>query len=145
MSSWIQIDASSLQTDELRRVAGVEIAIGLSPYDIPSDVRGFYDKELRRFVIEFRYALGEDEEREELPHSDHVTLFVGKESGCLYEIHLDVDEIGTTSVGLRMRLPEVNSALLRLADTFPNGVRKRHYKVMGEVVEEASQELLASP
>ncbi len=33
----------------------IEVGILISPYDIPDGVRGGYDGDLKRFVVEFRY------------------------------------------------------------------------------------------
>lgn len=139
---WIPVETESLHTNESVRVRGVEINVGLSPYEVPEGISGHYDKSIGRFVIRMKY-LQDDEERISAPTEDHITLVVGKHSGCLYEIHVDVDEIGAKSVALKLCLPRVNNEIRKLAKNHRFSKKRRHYDVVKEALGKAEEELLA--
>ena len=143
MTPWIPINADSLQAEERQEIAGVEIVVGLSPYDIPSHFRAYYDPILKRFVIGFKY-LSEDEERLTQTQNDHISLVVGKESGSLYEVQLKVDDLKAFSVSLRVGLPEVDSTLHSLANKMHSRNKSRHYEAVREVIKDNRAELLAA-
>lgn len=142
MSDWIDLDLSAFQKDERTQVDGVEIIVGLSPYDVPEKVRGYFDEQLSRFVIEFQY-FGNGEERETDHEDDHVSLLIGKHSKRLYEIHVDVDRLDVRAVELKLLLPEVDEAIGKLASKPPYSNRKRHYELAKDVISENSEKLLA--
>ena len=57
----------------------------ISPYDIPEAVRAFKDGQ--RLIVEFKYAT---EETYRSVHKGNITLKVGRNSGRLYRIEVDV-------------------------------------------------------
>jgi len=86
---WIQVDPSTLAKPTNETLDGIEVTLMTSPYDIPEAFRGFYDRRLERFVIEFKY-LAEEPTRRETPHK-HVALRAGKNSGRIYGVEIDVE------------------------------------------------------
>jgi len=142
MAKWIELDASTISDDERSEVSGVEIRVGLSPFDIPDGVRGYYDDQRQRFVIEFRY-IGNHEEKVAGPKDGHITIMVGKTSGRLYEIHVDIDKVSSQGIKLTLLKPEVDKALDRLADQ-ASEPKKRSYQVARAAFTENAQELLTS-
>jgi hypothetical protein len=112
MSEWISLNPEqvSRQMRQTRREDGIEISVALSPYEIPDAVRGVFDSTLKQFVVEFRYLAQEAW----LPrrHDDYITLRVGKNSGRIYGIEIDVIAMKAKAVGLTMHLPKmVNRAI----------------------------------
>lgn len=105
-SEWVRVDAKDLHSSsEQRTVNGVEIEIGLSPFDIPKRVRGGFDESLDRFVVEFMYLINDEPKKEE-KLDDNLTVIVGKHSDCLYEIRIDVNRLGANLVSLKVRKNE---------------------------------------
>lgn len=129
-SKWIQVDPTTLDRPKKERVDGVEITVLMSPYDIPEAVRGFYDAELGRFVIELRYV-AEEELRNE--NREHLSLRLGKNSGRLYGVELDVD-------ALKAQWVQLVTKALRDREDKPR--RLKNYEVAQEILRQKEPELL---
>ncbi len=142
MSEWIELEPSSLGRNEHDQIDGVEIIVGLSPYDVPEAVRGGYDKDIGRFVIEFRY-LDDGEERVSDAQEEDVVLLVGEHSKRLYAIHVDVDRLKAEKVGLKVLIPEVDEAIDKLGRKPQYSGRLSHYEVAKDVISQNSEKLLA--
>ena len=146
MSNWISIDATSLKTDRHESVRGVGIVLGISPFEIPEAVRGYYDEGRHRFVIEFQYLDDDpDDDFEEAIHesrpSAQVSLGTGAESGRLREVLVDIDSLKADAVQLRILVAEkVSEELRHLADE--NSSKRRHYELAGTVLHEKADELI---
>lgn len=109
----------------------------MSPYDIPRQVRGGYDEDCRRFFIEFAYIAPEDTERREL--DEHVVASVGKSSGRLYRLEIDVDSLEVDEVAIR-----VFHAVERLVEDHPHQARgDANYLVAKRVLEQRQAQLFA--
>ena len=108
---WIEISPDVFEDFEDKQQSdGVEIVVGLSPFDIPEGVRGHFDDARERFVIELKYM---DTSERRLPQklNQSVTVFVGENSHRLYEIELDVDKLGAESVQLSLVQKAIDSAV----------------------------------
>lgn len=143
MSKWLQVDLDTETPEDRQLIRGVKVKLLVSPYDIPEAVRGFYDEQKHRFVIEFRY-IG-DEPTELQPQDRHITLVVGKNSGRLYGIEIDVDTLKVEVVGLRMEIiKEVNEALDNLVQKSISPSRRDNYRLTKDAIS-ARQEQLFLP
>ncbi len=144
MPDWIKLDPARLSRSETTHVHGVEISVGLSPYDIPDAVRGYYDDDVKRFVIEFNY-LDDSEKRVPSWQNEHITLYVGQHTGCLYEIHVNVDELEAKTVKLNVTFVKwIDDAIQNLTRDKRLESRKRHYEVANAVVSENAEQLFES-
>lgn len=120
---WFDIDAQALNDSEPSYLGhGVSVRVGMSPYDIPDGVRGYYDDSIGKFVIEFRYMTSE-EPCEPVAQNATTTLMLGINSRRLYAIHVDVDSIGAQAVELTYAphhgeepYPRVESTVYALTD-----------------------------
>jgi hypothetical protein len=139
MAEWIELDPEQLNQNERTCVNGIEINVGLSPYDIPERVRGSYDDDIGRFVIEFEY-LDDNEPREISWQNEHVTLCVGENTGCLYAIHVDVESLGADAVKVRV---SVADAIRHLSEDERHSAQRRHYEVAEEIIAKNAERLLA--
>ena len=143
MADWIEFDPSTFQKSDRQFQDGVEIIVGLSPYDLPEAVRGGYNEELGMFVIEFRY-LGNGESRIPQGQDENVTFLVGEHSKRLYEIRVDVDGLRAKAVGLRVLIvDELNGAIDNLERGSTDRSRTRNYEVAKDVIAKNSEKLLA--
>ena len=138
MTEWLQLDGKQLNPLQKREIRGVKIDVYLSPYDVPEAVRGFYDESVARFVIEFKY-LGEESTR--LKRHKHLELRVGKNSGRLYRIDVDVESLKAEAVSLNMHIPElVSEAIDSLAPAAPDRGRD-NYDLAKQVISERKEDL----
>src|SRR6266853_4092407 len=87
---------------EKRQLEGVKVDVLVSPYDVPEGVRGFVSKDHKAFLIEFKYISQED--TIDRPQSESVKLRVGRNSGRLYAIELDLQKFGADHVQLRLEV-----------------------------------------
>lgn len=81
---WIRVEP-----DSYVKTKGAEVGVFISPYDIPAGVRGRYDEEIGRFVVEFRYMVNEKYRR--LDRGNGVCLRLGEHSSRIVGVEVDVD------------------------------------------------------
>lgn len=120
MSKWQRVEPKVVSEirkahQESKAVDGVKIELSVSPYDIPSEVRGDFDEGRRRFVIEFKYL--QDEPWILRASEPHVALRIGKHSHRLYGVEVDVNALNAKQVSLKVKArEEVNAAIEGLAE-----------------------------
>lgn len=142
-SRWVQVNSEELDKERSEVIRGVEVTVLASPYDVPDAVRGRYDEDQRRFIIEFRYFDEEEWWRDE--KDKHLALRIGRNSGRLLGIEINVDALKANEVKLQLAIPRlVSKAIERLRDD-PDRARKRdHYKIAGQVIAHQQNQLLDS-
>lgn len=138
MTEWLQLDGKRLNPLQKREIRGVKIDVYLSPYDVPEAVRGFYDESIKRFVIEFKY-LGEESKR--LQRNKHLELRVGKNSGRLYRIDVDVESLKAEAVSLNMHIPELLSKTIDRLEPATSDLRQDNYDLAKRVISERKEDL----
>jgi hypothetical protein len=122
MTDWIQLDASRFDRAQLKTIRGVEVKVFLSPYDVPEALRGAYDEELKRFVIEFQYI--SDEPLKRRTYDQYVTTRLGRNSNRLYAIEIDVDAMRVETVNLSVLVQEKVDGVLAGLIREPIDVRR---------------------
>lgn len=95
---WIQVDESKYSEARPDEARSVRIEMSVSPYNVPQQVRGQFDSAKRMFVIDFQYI--DDEPTRHLRVDDHVVASVGRKSGRVYSLAVDVDALKADSVRL---------------------------------------------
>ena len=88
VGSWIRIKPRKY----LALGDSIEAGVLISPYDIPNGVRGGYDDDLERFVVEFRYMV--NEEYRSLDADSVTRIRLGKYSSRIIGVEVDVDQLG---------------------------------------------------
>jgi hypothetical protein len=142
MSDWLTLNPAALNKARHEQIRGVEVQVLLSPYDVPEAVRGYYDRHIRRFVIEFRYISG-DESLIPDAQDEHITLKIGRNSHRLYRIEIDVDRLKAPAVALKL-VHAVDQAIDRLVQRSRRSPREGNYEVAKEVILERGNELFQS-
>jgi hypothetical protein len=87
MSAWIAIDNRSVDVINKKIREGVTVEASVSPYDIPSAVRGYMRVEDGWFVIEYKYL--SDEPVIKLHEDAKIRIYIGINSGRLIQLHLN--------------------------------------------------------
>jgi hypothetical protein len=143
MTHWIRLNPQELNQVKTERVDGITIAVGMSPYDLPDRVRGFYSESLDRFVIEFRYLGPSAENRvPQNPEDADVVLLVGQHSRRLHEIYVNIKAMNVHAVGLQVLVPRVENAIGALGGLIPN--RVKNYEVAKTVIAQNRNRLFAT-
>ncbi|MDZ4406180.1 hypothetical protein [Prosthecobacter sp.] len=93
---WNRFDSRLLDRKTTETIKAVKLEVSLSPYDIPQAYRGYYCTDRRRFVVEFKYIT--EEPTFEKRMEDHLVAVLGKKSGRLYALVIDVDGLGAETV-----------------------------------------------
>lgn len=120
---------------------GVKVDVLVSPYDIPEAVRGYLDEQQECFVIEFKYISSEP--TIERAQDENVTLRVGRNSGRLYAIHLDVRKFNPSNVQLRLEVAEaLRNVMTHLVQQPVSPLRTSNYKMAKTVIEDKKKELI---
>lgn len=144
MAEWIQLDPEQLNKNTTEKIGGVEITVGLSPYDVPDRVRGYVDDHNHKFVIEFEYLDGEEEHSLDT-YGENISLTVGKHSKRLYKIHVDTNRLNTNQILLNTFLiEEIPKAIRGLEDKVAQKERHQHYEIAKDVIVNKSEELVGS-
>jgi len=99
MNEWLPsgVSASLTKSEEIR---GVKVEVSMSPYDVPTGVRGYTDAKF--FVIEFKYMTS-DERVRSVPHGDHVFVEVGVNSRRIYRIRIDTEKLKFDTVAVEVK------------------------------------------
>lgn len=100
MSQWIPVDPKLLSGQLGAKVILLNVTFSASPYDVPRAVKGGYDEKKKRFVIEFQYI--EEEPLTRKRQDFEITALVGKNSGRLLGLEIDVDKAGAEQVTLHV-------------------------------------------
>lgn len=138
---WVRLDPAKFGKESGEGIQGVEIHVFLSPYDVPMAVRGHFDDRKRRFVIRFRYIVSEPSKSFKSDYK-YIRLSVGKNSGRLQAIEVDVDALKATRVGLRMLVPRaVKDAIEQLASEPKHGPHRANYRIAGDVIADRQEEI----
>lgn len=115
-TSWIPVVAHQQPLWKETNDRGVLVSYRVSPHDVPRAVRGSYDAQIDRFVIELRYLDNEDSLKKKV--DDFVVLRIGKNSKRLLGIELDTKNMGVHTVGLHIQEAKLRraEALGKLSD-----------------------------
>jgi hypothetical protein len=101
MSEWIEVDLTEHEKAQKTLIRGVEVELYASPYDVPEAIRAHFDETKNRFIIEFKYV---GSETTLVYVFDHVGYTVGKNSGRLYGMEIDVRALKADGVGVYVGL-----------------------------------------
>lgn len=115
---WNRFDSRLLDHKTTETIKAVKLEVSLSPYDIPQAYRGYYCTDRRRFVVEFKYIT--DEPTVEKKMADHLMAVLGKRSGRLYALMIDVDGLGAETVRLVLQKVQTEFNLSAPASTTRN-------------------------
>jgi len=124
--SLVTIRAEEYATE--KQQIGKKLLIELSPYDIPSEVKGELDKESGIFHVYFLYPDKEDSISRDL--NEKLSIKVGKHSGKIlgFEVKAakyDINELALTIV----------SAVDQQIETLEKFNQKENYKLIRSVVD----------
>jgi hypothetical protein len=133
----VGLDPLKLNRDVHNRVNGVDIACGLSPFDIPSSVEGRCDARPGWFVIQFNYLPTHENRIAVGDHSQPILLYVGEHSGRLYEIHID------TTIGASTVLTKTEEAIDNLRSQKSANRLAGYYQMVNGVVADSAGKLFA--
>ncbi len=145
---WLRIDPE--RYDELHEIGmfyrDLELNIVVSPDDIPDSVRGGYDEEHKKFVIEFKYMVREEYEIDQV--SEEVEVRIGQHSGRILGFAIDVDVLKARSIGrLNLAAPATAKpfraveAALELVVRRSEATRMENYNVTRRVLQDRQEEV----
>ena len=148
METWVRVEPTEFMHGESATVRGVNVTLVVSPYDVPEAFRGDFIADKKRFRIEFRYISDEPTSTEKV--DEHVCFEMGKKSGRLYAIEIDVDKLGAEKVELTFEVQERVSDRLRGAfraysEKHHRARRPENLRVTQQILERVPPRLLASP
>ncbi|QII09508.1 hypothetical protein KsCSTR_01290 [Candidatus Kuenenia stuttgartiensis] len=142
LSRWLQVKPDGEEFMKRLQTEGskVKVEFLISSYDIPEAVRGSYNKEKYRFVIEFKY-IGDEPTKAE-PQDNYVTFVIGKNSSRLYRIEIGVKALRVEKVELRMKIKDKGKKTLNNLIQKPiNRLRQDNYRLTQKALSEIEDEL----
>lgn len=139
-SKWHPVKLTDSRRAQRRIINGVEFEVHFSPFELPDAVRGDYCSKRNRFVIQLRYP-GPEERTVERRADDHVTFVVGRFSGRLYEIMVDVNALNAQAVSLRTVVSEQVDRALTADVPRSRDDRKGNLNVIREAVANSKPEI----
>jgi hypothetical protein len=143
MAEWLKLDPAEFSKAEHKSLHGVDVEVYLSPYDIPEAVRGSYNKENRRFLIEFKYIGGDEPLETETDNRSGAILKIGRHSKRIYQIEIDMDSTKEKMIGLRLILPKVDRVLNKLAKDFSSTRHMGNYEVAKEILAKRADKIFS--
>lgn len=144
MTDWIALDQLAIARGSLESNSerGVRIDIAVSPFDVPEALRGSFDATINRFVIEFKYMQDDPWIRQE--GDEHLALRVGRHSGRLYGIEVDLAALDAAHLALRLKVPEIVEEMLERMSAEKTPMKRRfNYRVLRNLVEQEEPKLFA--
>jgi hypothetical protein len=137
---WIQVEPSlEMRSKPLKKL---QFTVFVSPHEVPQAVRSEFDKQLNRFVIEFRYL--DDEEFKRVAVDNIVCLRVGKNSRRLLGIELDTVTRDVAKVRLEVHSleREIKKAVDRLLQKESGKEERENYALAMKAIESKGALLL---
>lgn len=129
---WIAVERNEFDDKEIDGRSMV-VRISVSPYDVPHHVRGAFDADKQRFVIEFKYV--DREPTKSVKAGTHAIAEIGKHSGRIYSLEIDSKALRVETIGLEMK-SKADSAMRDLVSTMaPERARKRNYALAQSVID----------
>ena len=136
---WIEVtpeEPTALTKAEGKEVKGIKIFVMVSPYCVPSAVKGEYSEDRHLFEIRFRYL--DEEEFRKTVAGEHIWALIGVKSQRLFGFDVDVDKMGVNGVLVAIRT--IDQQLIPSMD-----VRRRpNLDAAREILTDRESDLLAS-
>jgi hypothetical protein len=154
MSDWLPVDLTD-DTKPLKTfIRGVEVELFASPYDVPEAIRGRFDEDKNRFIIEFKYV---GSEKTKVCTFERATYTIGEVSNRLYGLEIDVQALKVdgfgVSVALHQKGPQELFATIRdqatgaidllIAKQSLHTIREENYKLAKDAILAKQNELFA--
>lgn len=138
---WIEVDPKKLNLAREDQSRGsIYIKLYVSPHDVPEAVRGCWDGDAERFVVEFRYL---DSEPSKLERGvGPVRLRLGKYSRRINGIEVDTRSLEADEVQLEIS-SIAQSALERLAAQPSKPHPDQNYRVAKDLVAQLASKLFS--
>ena len=143
MKEWIQVELDTEKLKQAKHLRGIVVELLVSPYDVPEAVRGFFDDEINRFAIEFKYIGGSDEPKKNNQQDKYLNFKIGENSERLYRLEIDVAALQANTVGLMIVQKEVNEALDQLIQQSGRINRKDNYRLAKEAIVARTDQLFS--
>lgn len=129
---WIAFEAEEFQQPRSVQIGGVHTDVFTSPFDLPLAFRVVPNKQARRLVVEFRYAVDEPHTVEKL--NDGVELSIGRASGRLMTVKVPVTEEDSSDSLLAKVLDALRKWELPSPSRRRRHVRSENLRVAGSFV-----------
>lgn len=121
-------------------LSNANVQLSVSPYDVPEAVRGFFDKQNNKFIIEFKYIGSEPTAiRTSEPH---IGLRIGENSGRLYGLELDLKALEPKSAPLQFGVGKVKQAIDALINDPKQQSRHNNYVLVQQALQFAQDKLV---
>jgi hypothetical protein len=141
LSDWLYLSLNMGDFEASHKTeGGVSVSTSPSPYDVPEAARTTIDKNNNRLSIEFQY-IGKEPVMVK-PEQAGISVRLGKNSGRLYGIDLELDKINATEVNAITGL--IAQTLSGLATTCNRPARSNNYSMVKQVVNSEKDTLLSS-
>jgi hypothetical protein len=141
LSDWLYLSLNMGEFEVSQTTeGGVSVSTSPSPYDVPEAARTNIDKNHNRLSIEFQY-IGKEPVMVK-PEQAGISFRLGKNSGRLYGIDLELNKINATEVNAITGL--ITQTLSGLADTCNRPARSNNYSMVMRAVNSEKDTLLAS-
>jgi hypothetical protein len=133
MKTWVHVpeDFATRVPPSSESIGGVQVTVFVSPFDSPTAVRGSFNQQLERFVVEFKYH---GNEKTELEAHDRIALRLGKKSRRLYAIELDTQALGVSEITVQV-VKAVTSKLEEMRNNAPDVHQRLNLRAVSKALE----------
>lgn len=137
MKTWINVDPSMAFESQKELIAGREVNVFISPYNVPRAIRAEKSSDGKRLIFYFRYLDGEEDAASEGKRTDDglAVIRYGKTSGRVTEVELDLTAAKARSARLRDAVEGAEKALDTCEHLEASLSRRLNYKAASEALE----------
>jgi hypothetical protein len=147
-NQWLWLDEEAPPIEQSAPQSGAVMQFSLSSYDTPQAIRSYVSPEKPGCgIIQFRYVLN-DEQKISRPINDCVEVEVGKNSGRVFRIKIDIARLRSKSQPAELHAElsqQLNAVVNRL---FPSGKADRREEMRKDltrkILNDNRSELLAA-
>lgn len=119
MPEWITINLSELNKPQKDVIKGMDVKVYFSPYDMPRAVCGEYGDDKSYFAVKLAY-FDKGEKTVSQKFDDKLEFLIGKSSGRLHEVRLDMNKLTVQAKGIgdlqQMAFQEIDDAVKSFAE-----------------------------
>ena len=144
MNDWVEVNPGDASRETEKTIRGVTVKVSASPYDVPTKVRGYREKDSNFFVIDLQYIVSGEPTHQVKPSPDMpVFLEVGNTSERIYKIKVDVVHFKSEAVRLEVEVERGVEGAISKFSSNPNRIQDR-YVATGQAIRSNSDALFGS-
>jgi hypothetical protein len=146
MKQWIEVPPAQTFSSHSERLAGTDVDVFISPYNVPRAICAEKSPDGEHFMIYIKYLDGEEGPGGETRTSPDgvVRVFYGKTSGRVAQLEITLSRSKERANRLRRTIEKIEKALSDFQANEQKPSRKLNYRAASEAIELSKSGLYAA-